>query len=106
MNQVSNSDLDLTTARVIKAPRSVVWNAWVDPVSFAQWWIPAPTKCKVVDMDLRPGGSFVTEMAGADDRGADAARLVAAPSCAAAVRADAKTRDFHALDGHSYAEGG
>lgn len=68
MNQVSNTDLDLTTARIIKAPRSVVWNAWADPVSFAQWWIPAPTKCKVVDMDLRPGGSFVTEMS--EDGGA------------------------------------
>lgn len=62
MIQVQNSDLDLTTARIIKAPRSLVWNAWADPEKFAQWWIPAPTRCKVVDMDLRPGGSFVTRM--------------------------------------------
>jgi uncharacterized protein YndB with AHSA1/START domain len=57
-----NPDLDLTISRVIKAPRSVVWNAWTDPASFEQWWIPAPAKCKVVDMDLRPGGAFVTQM--------------------------------------------
>ncbi|MGH6947322.1 MAG: SRPBCC family protein [Kiloniellales bacterium] len=57
-----NPELDLTTSRIIKAPRSLVWSAWADPVSFAEWWIPAPTKCRVVDMDLRPGGSFVTEM--------------------------------------------
>lgn len=62
MIHMPNSELDLTTSRIIKAPRSLVWSAWADPVSFAQWWIPAPIKCKVVDMDLRPGGSFVTEM--------------------------------------------
>lgn len=57
-----NPELDLTISRIIKAPRSLLWRAWADPKSFAQWWIPAPTKCKVVHMDLRPGGSFVTEM--------------------------------------------
>ena len=62
MTSVTDTDLDLTISRVIKAPRSLVWQAWADPVSFAQWWIPTPTRCKVVDMDLRPGGSFVTQM--------------------------------------------
>jgi uncharacterized protein YndB with AHSA1/START domain len=62
MAQSANPELDLTISRVIKAPRSVVWNAWTDPVSFAQWWVPAPATCKVVEMDLRPGGSFVTQI--------------------------------------------
>ncbi|MGH7717504.1 MAG: SRPBCC family protein [Gemmatimonadaceae bacterium] len=57
-----NPDLDLTISRVIKAPRPVVWNAWADPASFEQWWVPAPAKCKVVAMDLHPGGSFVTQI--------------------------------------------
>jgi uncharacterized protein YndB with AHSA1/START domain len=57
-----NPELDLTISRVIKAPRSLVWNAWTDPASFEQWWIPAPATCKVVEMDLRPGGAFVTKM--------------------------------------------
>jgi uncharacterized protein YndB with AHSA1/START domain len=55
-------DLDLTISRIIKAPRSVVWSAWTDRASFEQWWVPAPARCKVVDMDLRPGGSFVTQI--------------------------------------------
>jgi uncharacterized protein YndB with AHSA1/START domain len=55
-----NPDLDLTISRVIKAPRSAVWSAWTDPARFEQWWVPAPAKCKVVEMNLRPGGSFVT----------------------------------------------
>lgn len=58
----SNPDLDLTISRIIKAPRSVVWSAWTNPESFEQWWIPAPAKCKVSEMDLRPGGAFVTQI--------------------------------------------
>jgi uncharacterized protein YndB with AHSA1/START domain len=57
-----NPDLDLTISRVIKAPRSSIWRAWTDPASFEQWWIPEPAKCKVVEMDLRPGGGFVTKI--------------------------------------------
>jgi uncharacterized protein YndB with AHSA1/START domain len=60
--QSANPDLDLTITRVIKAPRSAVWNAWTDPARFAQWWVPAPAKCKVREMDLRPGGALVTEI--------------------------------------------
>jgi uncharacterized protein YndB with AHSA1/START domain len=55
-----NPDLDLTLSRVIKAPRSVVWNAWTDRASFEQWWVPAPARCKVVAMELYPGGAFET----------------------------------------------
>lgn len=58
----SDPELDLEISRLIRAPRPVVWAAWTDPARFEQWWIPAPTKCKVVDMDLRPGGAFVTRM--------------------------------------------
>ena len=62
MTERSNPDLDLTISRLIKAPRSAIWSAWTDPASFEQWWVPAPAKCKVVEMDLRPGGALVTEI--------------------------------------------
>lgn len=62
MIQPANSELDLTISRVIKAPRSAVWSAWTDPASFEQWWIPAPARCRVVEMDLRPGGALVTHI--------------------------------------------
>jgi uncharacterized protein YndB with AHSA1/START domain len=55
-------ELDLTASRIIKASRSAVWNAWADPASFEQWWVPAPEVCRVRDMDLHPGGSFRTEI--------------------------------------------
>jgi uncharacterized protein YndB with AHSA1/START domain len=55
-------ELDLTVSRIIEAPRSTIWNAWTDPASFEQWWVPAPAVCRVQAMDLRPGGSFRTEI--------------------------------------------
>ncbi len=62
MNAIANPELDLTISRIIKAPRSTVWRAWTDPKRFEQWWIPAPALCRVVAMDLKPGGAFVTQM--------------------------------------------
>ncbi|PRX44532.1 uncharacterized protein YndB with AHSA1/START domain [Prauserella shujinwangii] len=57
-----NPDLDLSIERVIAAPRKVVWDAWTDPGSLAQWWLPAPTVCRVDRLEVRPGGAFVTRM--------------------------------------------
>jgi len=62
MTGSTNPDLDLTMSRVIKAPRQAVWNAWTDRASFEQWWVPAPAKCRVLEMDLRPGGAFTTQI--------------------------------------------
>lgn len=53
---------ELTIARFINAPPSLVWKAWSEPDQLARWWIPAPIECKVVKLDLRPGGGFVTQM--------------------------------------------
>jgi uncharacterized protein YndB with AHSA1/START domain len=57
-----NPDLDLAIARVIKAPRAAVWAAWTDPAKLAQWWLPAPYRCRVVAFEPRAGGAFRTEM--------------------------------------------
>lgn len=57
-----NPDLDLTLQRVIRAPRDAVWSAWTDPSRLEQWWIPAPTLCRVERLEVRPGGAFVTRM--------------------------------------------
>ncbi|MBM2614931.1 SRPBCC domain-containing protein [Actinoplanes sp. LDG1-06] len=57
-----NPDLDLTVQRVIRASRTVVWQAWTDPDRFAQWWVPAPTVCRVDRLEPKPGGGLVTRM--------------------------------------------
>ncbi len=59
---MENTELDLETSRIIRAPRHRVWNAWVDPARLSQWWIPRPALCRVAALELRPGGAFVTEM--------------------------------------------
>jgi uncharacterized protein YndB with AHSA1/START domain len=53
---------ELNVARLINAPPSVVWKAWSHPEHLAKWWIPAPIECRVIKLDLRPGGGFETRM--------------------------------------------
>lgn len=62
MTPTPDPERDLTIQRIIKAPRAAVWRAWADPANFAQWWLPAPLRCQVEAMDMRPGGAFVTLM--------------------------------------------
>lgn len=54
---------DLEITRIIKAPRAAIWDAWSRPEQFARWWVPHPEVCRVVTLDLRPGGGLVTEIA-------------------------------------------
>lgn len=53
---------EITIARFINAPPAVVWRAWATPEHLAKWWIPAPIECKVIKLDLQPGGAFETQM--------------------------------------------
>ncbi|SPT50290.1 SRPBCC domain-containing protein [Actinomadura madurae] len=57
-----NTDLDLGLERIIRAPRATVWRAWTDPSRLERWWVPAPARCRVDRLELRPGGAFVTRM--------------------------------------------
>ncbi|MFF4623810.1 SRPBCC domain-containing protein [Nonomuraea jabiensis] len=57
-----NPDLDLALERIIRAPRATVWRAWTDPSRLERWWVPAPSRCRVDRLDLRPGGAFVTRL--------------------------------------------
>lgn len=54
--------LDLTVERVIRAPRHSIWCAWTDPALLQRWWVPAPTTARIEELDVRPGGGFVTYM--------------------------------------------
>jgi uncharacterized protein YndB with AHSA1/START domain len=53
---------ELEIARFIKAPPSAIWRAWTVREHFEKWWIPAPIECRVVKLDVRPGGGFETRM--------------------------------------------
>lgn len=62
MTHSTASTRDLSVTRIIAAPRSIVWTAWTTPSQLEQWWVPAPSRARVVDLDLTPGGSFITEI--------------------------------------------
>ncbi len=52
--------------RVIRAPRSVVWDAWVNNETLPQWWGPDGFSCRSKRIDLRTGGEWVFDMIGPD----------------------------------------
>jgi uncharacterized protein YndB with AHSA1/START domain len=55
-------DNELSISRLIYAPPSKVWQAWSRPEHLEQWWIPHPLECKVIKLEMRPGGGFETKM--------------------------------------------
>jgi uncharacterized protein YndB with AHSA1/START domain len=49
---------DLVFERVFDAPREQVWKAFTDPELIPRWWGPHGTMTKVLEMDVRPGGTW------------------------------------------------
>ena len=52
--------------RVIQAPRTLVWGAWMNPETLPQWWGPDGFSCRTTRIDLRTGGEWVFDMIGPD----------------------------------------
>lgn len=52
--------------RVIRAPRQLVWGAWVNPETLPQWWGPNGFTCRTDRIDLRTGGEWVFDMIAPD----------------------------------------
>lgn len=59
-------DHALVITRTLKAPRALVWAAWINPEHLKEWWCPKPWTTEVRQFDLRPGGAFYTFMRGPD----------------------------------------
>jgi uncharacterized protein YndB with AHSA1/START domain len=57
-----NPDLDLVLERIIPVPPAKVWAAWTEPALLMKWFTPAPWKTVAADLDLRPGGRYITTM--------------------------------------------
>jgi uncharacterized protein YndB with AHSA1/START domain len=47
---------ELHLERIFDAPRSLVFQAWTDPVRLALWWGPKGFTNPVCEIDVRPGG--------------------------------------------------
>ena len=52
--------------RVIRAPRDIVWGAWMNPETLPHWWGPDGFSCRTTRIDLRSGGEWVFDMIGPD----------------------------------------
>ncbi|WP_374597096.1 SRPBCC family protein [Sphingosinicella sp.] len=52
--------------RVIKAPKAIVWGAWMNPETLPQWWGPDGFSCRTKRIDLRAGGEWVFDMIAPD----------------------------------------
>ena len=65
-NLVGVAGRTMLLRRVIRAPRPVVWGAWVNPETLPQWWGPDGFSCRTQRIDLRSGGEWVFDMIGPD----------------------------------------
>jgi uncharacterized protein YndB with AHSA1/START domain len=61
-NFIPNPALDLVLERTIAVPPKRVWAAWTQPELLMQWFTPAPWMTVAANLDVRPGGRFVTTM--------------------------------------------
>ncbi len=58
--------LDLMLERTIDVPRHLVWDAWTNPEHIKHWFCPAPWSVSRAEIDLQPGGTFLTVMRSPD----------------------------------------
>lgn len=65
-NLAGVAERTMVLQRVIRAPRSVVWGAWMNPETLPQWWGPDGFSCRTKRIDLRTGGEWVFDMIGPD----------------------------------------
>lgn len=65
-NLAGVAERTMVLQRVIKAPRAVVWGAWMNAETLPSWWGPDGFSCRTRRIDLRQGGEWVFDMIGPD----------------------------------------
>lgn len=65
-NLAGVAERTMVLQRVIRAPRSIVWGAWMNPKTLPQWWGPDGFSCRTKRIDLRTGGEWVFDMIAPD----------------------------------------
>lgn len=55
---------EITITRILNAPRSVVFKAWVDPVELAKWWGPRGFSTGLTETEPVTGGKLRIQMVG------------------------------------------
>jgi uncharacterized protein YndB with AHSA1/START domain len=65
-NLVDVAQRTMVLERVIPAPRTMVWAAWLNSETLPQWWGPDGFSCRTTRIDLRAGGEWVFDMIAPD----------------------------------------
>jgi uncharacterized protein YndB with AHSA1/START domain len=65
-NLAGVAERTMVLQRVIRAPRQVVWGAWMNPDTLPEWWGPDGFSCRTRRIDLRAGGEWVFDMIAPD----------------------------------------
>ena len=65
-NLAGAAERTMVLERVIQAPRTLVWGAWMNPETLPQWWGPDGFSCRTTRIDLRTGGEWVFDMIAPD----------------------------------------
>ncbi len=65
-NLAGVAERTMVLQRIIQAPRSIVWGAWMNPETLPQWWGPEGFSCRTSRIDLRTGGEWVFDMIAPD----------------------------------------
>lgn len=65
-NLAAVAERTMVLQRLVKAPRPIVWGAWMNPNTLPQWWGPDGYSCRTARIDLKPGGEWVFDMIGPD----------------------------------------
>lgn len=63
---MSAHDREIIITRIVKAPRSLVWQACTEPKHIDRWWGPNGFRNTTLHMDLRVGGEWKYTMTAAD----------------------------------------
>lgn len=67
-NLAGVAERTMVLQRVIQAPRTIVWNIWMNSETLPQWWGPDGCSCRTQRIDLRTGGEWVFDMIAPDGR--------------------------------------
>jgi len=65
-NLAGAAERTMVLQRVIQAPRTIVWNCWMNPEALPQWWGPDGYSCRTKTIDLQTGGGWVFDMIAPD----------------------------------------
>jgi uncharacterized protein YndB with AHSA1/START domain len=61
-DDLSNDDLEISMERVLKAPRELVFDAWVEPRHLRRWSAPHGFEIPECGGEARPGGRWFATM--------------------------------------------